>query len=403
MKKLIILVLTMSVSLLAETQIYKTVNITTAGTLSTILNDYEKATITNLTVTGNIDARDIKCIRDLILLDLNISETNIIAYTGLLGTGTFYSNPTTIISYPANEMPEYSFYNSMKSVRIQTVYLPKSITSIGYKAFNSCGTLTNILIPNSVTNIGAYAFNMCEKLTNISIPNTITNIGDYAFFQCMNLTGDLFIPKSIRIIGSNVFDTCEKLTSVTFENSNPLAYFTSIGNSAFSQCAAMKKLTLSNAVSSIGEFAFNSCWGLTTIYSCNTTPPTLGSSCFNGVSNVTDVFVPTDEAVIAYKAINTTVWTGNKGWILAFPGNIIKKGSISDTPETQNNHVNVYSDQNGIVVEGVLIGEKVKIFSVHGVCLQTLKSKGELLVIPIARKALYIVETSTKTFKVQIQ
>ena len=48
----------------AQAQVSKTINVTTAGTLSSLLTAEEKISVTNLTVTGNIDARDVMCMRD---------------------------------------------------------------------------------------------------------------------------------------------------------------------------------------------------------------------------------------------------------------------------------------------------------------------------------------------------
>ena len=40
-----------------------------------------------------------------------------------------------------------------------------SVTSIGYRAFDSCSGLTSVKIPNSVTSIGNGAFYNCTGLT----------------------------------------------------------------------------------------------------------------------------------------------------------------------------------------------------------------------------------------------
>ena len=56
-----------------------------------------------------------------------------------------------------------------------------SVTSIGFKAFYYCTSLTSIEIPSSVTSIGDYAFAYCTSLTSIEIPSSVTRIYDYAF------------------------------------------------------------------------------------------------------------------------------------------------------------------------------------------------------------------------------
>lgn len=48
---------------------------------------------------------------------------------------------------------------------IMEVYIPNSVTSIGYGAFQGCTGLTSIVIPDSVTSIGDEAFRFCLDLT----------------------------------------------------------------------------------------------------------------------------------------------------------------------------------------------------------------------------------------------
>ncbi len=48
--------------------------------------------------------------------------------------------------------------------------------------------LTSIIVPDSVTTIGLSAFSNCSGLTSVTIPNSVTRIGQYAFSGCSNLT-----------------------------------------------------------------------------------------------------------------------------------------------------------------------------------------------------------------------
>lgn len=66
-------------------------------------------------------------------------------------------------------------------------FIPSSVTSICWRAFSDCSSLTSIIIPNSVTSIGISAFSDCSSLSSITIPDMVTSIGEDAFNNCTSL------------------------------------------------------------------------------------------------------------------------------------------------------------------------------------------------------------------------
>lgn len=165
-----------------------------------------------------------------------------------------------------------------------------SVTSIGYRAFSVCLSLTTIEIPNSVTSIGDYAFYDCYLLASIEIPNSVTSIGDYAFYQCTGLTF-VEIPNSVTSIGDYVFHNCHLLTFVEIPNS-----VTSIGDYAFSSCSGLTSIEIPNSVTSISEGAFSDCWSLTTIEIPNSVT-SISVGAFNGCSGLEQIIVDSGNTV----------------------------------------------------------------------------------------------------------
>jgi len=165
----------------------KTISIS-AGGLSAALTANELSSLSTLIVTGTMDARDFKTMRDSMpqLTDLDLTGVSIAAYTGVNGT---YPNS---ITYPANVFPIYAFYNGTTAIgktTLKTVKLPSTITSIGSNAFGGCsGLTTTISIPSSVVSISSNAFYNCTGLSSITIPTSVSTIGSYAFYNCTGLT-----------------------------------------------------------------------------------------------------------------------------------------------------------------------------------------------------------------------
>ena len=64
----------------------------------------------------------------------------------------------------------------------------KQVTSIGFRAFDGCSSLTGIQLPKGLTTIGTWAFDGCSSLTGIQLPKGLTTIGQSAFYGCKSLT-----------------------------------------------------------------------------------------------------------------------------------------------------------------------------------------------------------------------
>lgn len=96
---------------------------------------------------------------------------------------------------------------------IGAVTLPKSLRRIEVGAFQNCTNLTKIAIPEGVTDIGISAFFGCTRLTEIRFPSTIRRVGEGAFTETPWLKN---YPDDLVIIGSTLYKCKSKdITVVT--------------------------------------------------------------------------------------------------------------------------------------------------------------------------------------------
>jgi hypothetical protein len=189
------------------------------------------------------------------------------------------------------------------------VTIPASVTSIGSSAFNGCYGLTSVTIPNGVKSIGPYAFFHCSGLTSVTIPGSVTSIGVAPFSYCTRLaiinveagnsaytgqdgvlyntgkttliqypagkSGGFTILDSVTSIGDYAFAGCYGLTSATIPNS-----VMSIGSNAFYYCTGLTSVTIPASVTGIGRSAFLYCRDLTKAYFLGNAP-SMGSYVFD--------------------------------------------------------------------------------------------------------------------------
>jgi hypothetical protein len=291
MKKSIVLILCLSLNILLQAQVSKIVNIS-AGELSSALTNEEKQTITDLTVTGTIDARDFKIMKDFMpSLDVvDMQNITVESYSGKEGPTPGLVEAT----YPANAVPQYAFYMSHG---LKNIYLSSSIQLIEANAFFACENLKSISIPSSVNFIGKSAFRGCISLDSITIPSSITSIGEYVFASCIGLKF-VNIPSSVSFIGAYAFSGCQGLDSLSLPSS-----IISIENNAFNYCTNLKSINLSSAVTTIGEKAFYYCYNIKAI-NFPQSLISIGKSAFSWCSRLTSIAIPSSVTYIDSNAFN---------------------------------------------------------------------------------------------------
>ena len=143
---------------------------------------------------------------------------------------------------------------------VTEIVIPDCVTSIGDSAFRYLTRLTSVTIPDCVTNIGDYAFYDCDSLTNVTIGDGVTSIGSLVFAGCTSLTS-VTIGDSVPSIKGGMFYDCTSLTSVIIPDS-----VKSIGANAFYHCTSLTSVTIGNGVTDIYYDAFVHCNNLTNVY-----------------------------------------------------------------------------------------------------------------------------------------
>lgn len=182
-----------------------------------------------------------------------------------------------------------------RHIIIPAEYEGKPVIGVGSYAFSYRSNLTSVVIPNSVISVGNYAFSNCSNLTSVLIPNSVTSIGKSIFSHCSRLS-EIQVEEgnpSYHAVGNCLIETASR-TLITGCKSSIIpadGSVTSIGKSAFRDCAGLKSIIIPDGVTSIGEYAFEDCTGLSSIQIPNSVV-SIGAYAICGCSGLTSIEIP---------------------------------------------------------------------------------------------------------------
>ena len=174
----------------------------------------------------------------------------------------------------------YCTITGIGSCKDTEIYIPeeingKAVKKIANHAFQDNTTVTKIWLPDTITEIGWEAFNGCSNLKIINIPQSAETLGRRMFGGCLldefycyspyvneNKNSDFNIPKAKKIIYGGA-DWCTKISYN--EAVEEVVLLDTVKFISFSECKNLKQVTIPDSVTYITKVAFSGCTKLTHI------------------------------------------------------------------------------------------------------------------------------------------
>ncbi|MCD7906389.1 MAG: leucine-rich repeat domain-containing protein, partial [Clostridium sp.] len=229
----------------------------------------------------------------------NLGSVELSDSVGWIGGYAFYRSGLTEFTIPNNSNLTEICDGTFEGTNLESISIPRRITSIGYAAFKDCGNLSEVTFTGTskLSYIGGCAFQNCSSLISIDIPSGVTTIEDWAFQGCSALES-VTLPddEDFTRVPSGLFSDCESLTSATIPDS-----VAEIGNDAFANCTSLTAVNIPDGVDYIYSWTFYNCSSLESI----TLPD--GVTCiedeaFRDCSSLTSINLPESLTQICWAA-----------------------------------------------------------------------------------------------------
>ncbi|MBR3565144.1 MAG: leucine-rich repeat domain-containing protein [Paludibacteraceae bacterium] len=179
------------------------------ATLTTIETDafYGCSKLSNVNLPEGLTTINLRAFYNCALTEITIPST-----VTSIGNAAFKENPTTTIVWkPADcsigsddSAPFYSTNSQVTSftfadgvqvipaylckyMKIETIAIPATVTSVGQSAFMYCTNLKHFEFPQGIKTVATSVLEGCTALEEVVIPSSVTTINQDAFYNCSAL------------------------------------------------------------------------------------------------------------------------------------------------------------------------------------------------------------------------
>ena len=208
----------------------------------------------------------------------------------------YFEVPRQVQGHPVVGIDDNAFYGLS---RIETIVLPKSVTTIGDNAFGNCPNLKFVIVKGELTSVGVDIFEGSDnwKYDTVSDGNGGKfimfedflykydgQIKDNTIIKSENDKGKnevpgqnyLYIPSDVKELCSGSFKNQDGIVGVEVQSN-----YTKLEKEVFANCTNLKEVKINN-ITEISDSVFDGCFSLESIDLSNVT--SIGSYAFNSTN-----------------------------------------------------------------------------------------------------------------------
>ncbi len=207
-----------------------------------------------------------------------------------------YVIPATVendgVTYSVAKMNALAFKNNTTVTGLDLG--ATAITSVGRTALGGMTALKTLVLPSGLTTISSDAMSGDSALEAVVIPGGVTKINSNTFQDCYALKDLTFAAGSEALSLTNTMWGSSTLNSLTLENLTINRALdlesTNLADQPFANIKSIKNVVLADGLTSVPQYMFQNCTGLTTI-NIPSTVTSIGSQAFYN-TGITSVVIP---------------------------------------------------------------------------------------------------------------